>query len=92
MMAIPADAPNPDAAHAFINFLLQPDVMAGITRQVRYPNAVPASRALLPEDIQNDPSVFPDAEAIARSFVAGTPPQAAERARARLWARFKAGR
>jgi putrescine transport system substrate-binding protein len=92
MMAIPADAPNPDAAHAFINFLLQPDVMAGITRQVRYPNAVPASRALLPEDIRNDLSVFPDAETIARGFVAGTPPAAGERARARLWARFKAGR
>lgn len=92
MVAIPADAPNPDAAHAFINFLLQPDVMAGITRQVRYPNAVPASRALLPPEIQNDPSVFPDAGALSRSFVAGTPAQAGERARARLWARFKAGR
>lgn len=92
MVAIPADAPNPDAAHAFINFLLQPEVMAGITRQVRYPNAVPASRALLPPEIQNDPSVFPDAGALSRSFVAGTPAQAGERARARLWARFKAGR
>lgn len=92
LLAIPADAPNPDAAHAFINFVLQPDVMAGITRQVRYPNAVPASRPLLPEDVQNDPSVFPPAEIIARSFIAGTPDQAGERARARLWARFKAGR
>ena len=92
MIAIPADAPNPDAAHAFINFILQPDVMAGITRQVRYPNAVSASRALLPPEVQNDPSVFPPAEALALSFVAGTPPPAGERARARLWARFKAGR
>ncbi|MFN3448407.1 MAG: extracellular solute-binding protein [Roseococcus sp.] len=92
MLAIPADAPNPDAAHAFIDFVLQPEVMAGITRQVRYPNAVPASRALLPQEVREDPSVFPDAETIARSFVAGTPSQAAERARARLWARFRAGR
>ncbi|WP_424811666.1 extracellular solute-binding protein [Roseococcus sp. YIM B11640] len=92
MVAIPADAPNPDAAHAFINFLLQPDVMAGVTRQVRYPNAVPASRVLLPTEIQNDPSVFPDAQALAQSFIAGTPAQAGERARARLWSRFKAGR
>src|SRR3712207_7597312 len=42
MLAVPADAPNPDAAHAFINFLLQPEVMAGISNKVRYPNAVPA--------------------------------------------------
>lgn len=92
MMAIPADAPNPEAAHAFINFLLQPDVMAGITNHVRYPNAVPASRPLVDEAVRNDPNVFPPAEALARTFVAGTPPREAERERTRLWARFKRGR
>ncbi|MBS7813136.1 extracellular solute-binding protein [Roseococcus pinisoli] len=92
MLAIPADAPNPAAAHAFINFLLQPDVMAGITRQVRFPNAVPASRALLPPEMRDDPILFPDPAVLARGFVAGTPAQAGERARSRLWARFKAGR
>ena len=92
LMAIPADAPNPEAAHAFINFLLQPDVMAGITNHVRYPNAVPASRALVEEAVRNDPAVFPSAEALAGTFVAGTPSREAERARTRLWSRFKAGR
>ncbi|NMJ41805.1 polyamine ABC transporter substrate-binding protein [Roseomonas sp. JC162] len=92
MMAIPADAPNPEAAHAFINFLLQPDVMAGITNQVRYPNAVPASRPLVEEAVRNDPSVFPPAEALAATFVAGTPSREVERLRTRLWSRFKAGR
>lgn len=92
MLAIPADAPNPDAAHAFINFLLQPDVMAGITSHVRYPNAVPASRPLVEEAVRNDRSVFPEAALLAETFVAGTPPREAERARTRLWARFKAGR
>ena len=92
MMAIPADAPNPEAAQQFINFLLQPDVMAAITNQVRYPNAVPASRPLVNEAVRNDPNVFPSAEALSRSFVAGTPPREAERLRTRLWSRFKAGR
>ncbi len=92
MLAIPADAPNPEGAHRFIDFLLQPDVMAGITAQVRYPNAVPASRPLLPAPVRDDPNIFPSAEALARAFVAGTPDAAGERARARVWARFKAGR
>ena len=92
MLAIPADAPNPDAAHAFINFLLQPDVMAGITNQVRYPSAVPAARGLLRPDVANDPSVHPDDAALRAAFIAGTPPAAVERARTRLWSRFKAGR
>ncbi len=92
VMAIPADAPNPEAAHAFINFLLQPEVMAAITSEVGYPNAVPASLPLLEAEVREDRSVFPDADTLARSFVAGTPAAAGERARARVWARFRAGR
>ncbi len=92
VLAIPADAPNPEAAHAFINFLLQPDVMAAITAQVRYPNGVPASRPLVPAEVANDPAVFPTEALRARFFTIGPVPQAAERARNRVWARFKAGR
>jgi len=92
VLAIPADAPNAENAHIFINFLLQPDVMAAITGHVRYPNAVPASRALLPPEIADDPSIFPEAAMRARFFTIGPVPQAADRARNRMWARFKAGR
>ena len=48
MLAIPADAPHKDSALAFIDFVLRPDVMAAITNKSRYPNAVPASRAMMP--------------------------------------------
>lgn len=92
LLAIPADAPNPAEAHAFINFLLQPDVMAAITNHVRYPNGVPASRPLVAPEVANDPAVFPDEALRARFFTIGPVPQAAERARSRMWARFKAGR
>src|SRR3712207_7071782 len=68
MLAVPADAPNPDAAHAFINFLLQPEVMAGITNKVRFPNAVPASRPLLEPSVRDDPSIYPPAEVLANAF------------------------
>ena len=40
-LAIPKDAPHPDLAMQFINFMLQPDVIAGVTNVVHYPNAVP---------------------------------------------------
>lgn len=92
LLAIPADAPNPENAHAFINFLLQPDVMASITNHVHYPNGVPASRRLVEPEVANDPAVFPGEELRARFFTIGPVPQAAERARNRVWARFKAGR
>ncbi len=90
MLAIPKDAPHPAEAMQFINFLLQPDVMAAITNQVRYPNAVPASLPLVNPDVRDDPNVFPDTNS-ARFFTVKAPAQAADRARTRMWARFKAG-
>jgi putrescine transport system substrate-binding protein len=86
MLAIPADAPHKDAALAFINFVLQPEVMAGITNVTHYPNAIPASRAMIA-----DASVFPSDAQMSRYFTIGAVPQTAERLRTRLWARFKAG-
>jgi len=91
MLAVPADAPHPNEAMQFINFLLQPDVMAAITNQVRYPNAVPASRDAIVPEVRNDPNVFPDTNS-PRFFTVRATPQAADRARTRMWARFKAGR
>ena len=92
MLAIPADAPNPEDAQRFIDFMLRPDVIAGVTNQVRYPNAVPASRPHLGEAVARDPNVYPTPEMIVRTFTVAAPPPAAERARARVWSRFKAGR
>ena len=68
MLAIPADAPNPDNAYAFINFLLQPEVMAKISNFVTYPNAVPASYPLIDEAVKADPNLFPTPEMRANLF------------------------
>lgn len=91
MLAVPADAPHPAEAMQFVDFLLQPDVMAAITNQVRYPNAVPNSRDAIVPEVRNDPNVYPDT-ASARFFTVRATPQAADRLRTRMWARFKAGR
>ena len=89
VLAVPKDAPHPAEAHRFIDFLLQPDVMAAITNRVRYPNAVPASLPLVRPEIREDPNVFPPS--LDRFFTVRAPTQAADRARTRMWARFKAG-
>ena len=65
VLAIPANARNKDAAHAFVDFVLRPHMMAAITKATRYPNAVPATRALLPQDLLADANVFPDAARMA---------------------------
>jgi putrescine transport system substrate-binding protein len=91
MIAIPADAPHPDAAHAFINFVLEPKVMAGITNYVAYANAVPESLQYVDEEIKNDPTVFPSSEMREKFFVAKALSPATERDRNRVWTRIRSG-
>lgn len=90
VMAIPKDAPHPDNAHKFINYILTPKVVADITTEVGYANAVPASLEHVPAEIRNDPVVFPPEEVKLYTPVLATPTY--ERARTRLWTRIKAGK
>jgi putrescine transport system substrate-binding protein len=66
--------------------------MAAITNQVRYPNAVLASRKDIRPDILADTNIYPPQDAFGRFFNVSAVSQQAERARTRLWSRFKAGR
>ena len=45
MYAIPADAPHPDNAHAFINYMMKPEVAAANSNFVHYANGNAASVA-----------------------------------------------
>jgi putrescine transport system substrate-binding protein len=92
ILAIPRDAPNAENAHAFIAFLLRPEVMAEISNKTQYPNAVPASWPLVAPAVRNNPNIFPNEEARARFFTVTGVDAATDRARSRVWARFKAGR
>jgi putrescine transport system substrate-binding protein len=92
MLAVPADAPHPAEAMALIDFLLRPDVIAGITNQVRYPNAVQASLATVDKAISGNSDIYPPQQKLAGMFTIGAVDQATARARSRMWARFKAGR
>ena len=75
----------------FINFMLQPKVIEGVTNTVRYPNAVPASKPMVDAAARDDPSVYPGETALGRSFTVTAVAEPAVRARTRMWARFKAG-
>lgn len=92
MLAIPATAANPEGAHAFIDFLLRPDVIAEITNAVYFPNAVRAAYPLLEAAIRDDPAVYPQGRARARLFAQPAHDVIGAREVARLWARVRAGR
>ena len=68
-MCIPKDAPNPDNAHRFINYILTPKVHADIATFIKY--ACPNKTALqyIPEEDRNNPAIYPPREVIERSEV-----------------------
>lgn len=59
VMAIPADAPNADNAHKFINFLLRPENMAVLTNATFFANPVPKSLPFVEENIRKNPAIYP---------------------------------
>jgi putrescine transport system substrate-binding protein len=91
VMTIPADASNVDNAHAFINYVLQPRVMAKITNAVQYPNAVPASLAFVSKDAMADKDVFPPTDAIKTLYTVQPFNQNEQRLLTRAWTRVKGG-
>src|SRR5437762_3033669 len=59
MLGIPKDAPHPDNAHRFIDYILRPEVVAAITNAVSYPNPNLAARPFVATDIRDDPGIYP---------------------------------
>jgi putrescine transport system substrate-binding protein len=90
VMAIPKDAPHPENAHKFIDYLLEPKVVAAVTNAVGYANAVSAAREFVAREINDDPVVYPPPEA--KLYTATLVTSKFERERNRLWTRIKTGR
>lgn len=92
MVAIPKDASNLDAAYQFMNYLLQPEVMAEITNAVRFPNGNKAATALVDKDITSDPAIYPS-DAVKKQLYAISDLDAGTlRLITRSWTKIKSGK
>lgn len=90
-MLIPKDAPHPNNAHLFLDFLMRPEVIAEVTNFTYYANANQAANELVDPEITGDPRIYPTEEMQARLY--GTRILSPEmlRARTRTWQRIKTG-
>jgi putrescine transport system substrate-binding protein len=91
-LLIPEGAPHPDAALQFINFILRPDVIAGISNSIYYGNDNIASRPLVDPSILGDVTLYPTPEMESRLYKAAEATAAMERIRTRTWTRIKTAR
>ena len=87
--AIPKSAKNVEEAHEFLNHLLEPKVIAGISDFLGYPNANKDSLALINKDITGNPNLTPTSEALKSLYVVQPLPQKMERVRTRVWTSIK---
>ncbi len=90
-VAIPADAPHPDNAHAFLNFLMEPEVIAEVTNDIGYANANSASLPFVDAVLRDDPSVYPSEAAREKLHVSRARSQEYSRELNRVWTRIKTG-
>lgn len=88
MMAIPKDAPNPNAALKFINYILRPKVVAQISDYVAYANPNLASKPYLEKDILNNPAIYPPEAIRQKLYTAKMLPMKIDRLRTRVWTQF----
>jgi putrescine transport system substrate-binding protein len=91
MLAIPKDAPHPEAAYAYINYIMEPKVIADISNFKRYANANLASQPYVLESVKDDPAIYPPPQLREKLAVqlADSPEQT--RVITRMWEKFKTG-
>jgi putrescine transport system substrate-binding protein len=91
-LAIPADAPHPNEALAFIDFLLRPQVAARNSNMVAYANGNLASQKFIDKKVLDDPGIYPSAATMAKLYTVNARSPQAQRLINRIWTRVKTGR
>ncbi|SDV08996.1 polyamine ABC transporter substrate-binding protein [Pseudomonas mucidolens] len=91
MLAIPKGAKNPQAAYTFINYLLQPSVIAPISDFVGYPNPNKDATEQVAPAIRNNPNLYPTAAAMTTLYTLKPLDAKVERFRTRAWTKIKSG-
>jgi len=88
-LLIPTDAPHPQNALRFLNFMLEPRVIAAITNEIHYGNDNRAADVYIDPQILHDPTIYPTAAIEARLYYSREVAPALERLRTRTWTRIK---
>jgi len=89
-MCIPVGAPNVEDAHAFINYILDGQVGAEISKTILYPTPNAAAKALMDDAYKNNPIIFPPADVLAKCEYAPFPGAEAAQAYEELLSRVRA--
>jgi putrescine transport system substrate-binding protein len=88
---IPNDAPHPEEAYTFIDYMLRPEVAAANSNYVFYANGNKDSQALLEEDVIGDPAIYPAPETMERLYTTTPYDQRTQRVVTSVWRQIAGG-
>ncbi len=91
LFAIPADAPHPDNAHLFIDFMMRPEIAAANSNYVFYASGNKAALEFIDDDVKNDPAIYPTPEVAAKLFPLKAHTPDFDELLTETWQRIKAG-
>lgn len=90
--AIPADSKNVAEAHAFIDFMMRPDIAARNVNEVAFASGNKAAREKIKPEVAGDKGVYPDDETFARLFTTLAPDDKLQKVITREWTRVTTGK
>ena len=88
---IPNGAPHEEAAYKFLNYMLDPKVIAATTNDIHYGNNNAAADAFVLPAILHNPAIYPTQAMMGRLYESYEVSPAVERLRTRAWTRIKTG-
>ncbi len=92
VFAIPADAKNLDEAYQFLNYLMEPKVIAQVSNTVYYASGNLAATPLVNADVRNNPGIYPPADVRAKLFTLKVQDPKIDRIITRSWTKVKTGK
>lgn len=91
MIAIPSDATNIEETYKFINYLLEPSVIAKISNKTFYANVNKEATPLVDEELRNHPGIYPNKCVMPKLFLLKLQNMSLNRIRTGLWNKIKLG-
>ena len=89
---VSAPAPHPAEAHAFINYMMRPEVVARCTNAVSYPNGNKDADKLVKAEIKEDAEIYPPEARLKTLYTISPYAQRQQTQLNRMWTRVKAGK
>jgi putrescine transport system substrate-binding protein len=90
-MAIPADAQHVEEAHAFLNYIMKPEVIAKASNFVFYANGNKAAQAVMDKEVLNDKAIYPDEATVKKLFITLPYDPKTQRIITRMWTKIVTG-